>query len=81
MRDERLTVESNERDLERERLDKREEAAAGLESHYQTSVETFNAKLAERHEEDMLKMLADLKAGRESYREELREEFGTKCKV
>ena len=26
-------------------------------------------------------MLADLKAGRESYREELREEFGSKCKA
>ena len=70
-------MESNELDLERERLEKREEAAAGLEGRYQQSVETFNAKLAERHEEHRLKMLADLKAGRESYREE----FGNTCKA
>ena len=79
--DERLTVESNELDLECERLEKREEPAAGLENLYHQNVETFNAKLAERHEEHRLKMLADLKAGRESYREELRAEFGDKCKV
>ena len=74
-------MESNELDLERERLEKREEAAAGLESLYQQNVDNFNAKLAERHEEHRLQMLADLKAGRESYREELRAEFGDKCKV
>ena len=57
------------------------ETAAGLEDHYLKFVASFNTKFAEPKEEHKLKMAANLKAGRESYREELREEYGKKCKM
>ena len=80
-RDERLTVETNELALERERLERREETAAGLEGLYQRKVGAFNAKLAKRHEEHRLEMEAKLEAGQKSYHEELRADFSRKCKV
>ena len=58
--------------------EKREEAAAGLEAHYQKTVESFNIRLAERQEEHRQRMLADLQNGCESYRKELREEYAKK---
>ena len=46
MWDEKLAIESNEPVLERDRLDKREEAATAAEAHYQRTTESFNARLA-----------------------------------
>ena len=74
-------MESNELALERERLEKREEAAAGLEGLYQQQVKDFNAKLTKRREEHRLEMEAKLEAGEKSYREDLRADFSRKCKI
>ena len=76
--DERLTIENNKLILKRDRLDKREEAAAASEAHYQKTVESFNVRLTEREEEHRQRMLADLQNGHESYRKELQEEYGKK---
>ena len=79
--DEKLAIEDNELALEHDRLHKREEAAPASKAHYQRSVESINARLAEREEEQRRRMLAGLQNGRESYRKELREEYASKCKV
>ena len=79
-REERLAQEDIELDLEHECLENMEEAVAAKEDHYQKSVTSFNTRFAEQKEEQRQKVAAELKAGRESYRKELREEFSKKCK-